>query len=229
MPKFRRYDEEDEANEQQTEIEGSLYRYPSESSSSEEPNNRREKRALKHEPQNNAQLLRETKHTIARLRTLMHVSNTLVLLFSILVIVLYFTTPWFDGVKLQQKRLECKRAEGSFVAFEDCYGVCHDDAESKDCRPLHELLDPTHTGTLEGACNSEGMSSKGGRKGCGSKCGISECCWSREDGGNCSEEYEDMCRIFLPCAVYYVDPESFGMGVGPVIIAGTGVDGAVNP
>jgi len=182
--------------------------------------------------------LSELKQKILRLKKVMHISNILVLSSAIIIILLYFDTSLFDGVKFQDMMKSCARVEVDFQSFEECSKACStescpdiksDDGREQqftvdcekysDCAPLHQILSAKHNAELEDACSQENISSsKEGMSNCGNKCKISECCWKLEPGEDCWEDHEQLCTNFLPCAIYYTDPSAFGMGIGPVIL-----------
>jgi len=184
--------------------------------------------------------LSELRQNILRLKKVMHTSNVLVLSSAIIIIILYFKTSLFDHVKLRDMMKFCAHVEVDFNSLEECskacstdYMCCLDDSCStvngndspvdckkySDCAPLYQLLSPKHNAELEDACSQEIISSsKEGMINCGNKCEISECCWEVEPGEGCWEEHEQLCSNFLPCAIYYTDPSTFGMGIGPVVI-----------
>lgn len=183
----------------------------------------------------------EMRQHILYLKRSMYISNAFVLSFAFVIILLYFTTSVFDGVKLRDKLKSCARAELELRDFETCSEVCSDymccfddscsddgnegkvdcDSGHFDCEPLNHLLSPKRSVELEDVCSQERLSSsKDNRKKCGEKCKISECCWTDELEENCMSDQTKLCNVYLPCAIYYVNQQQFGMGIGPVIFGG---------
>lgn len=187
----------------------------------------------------------EMRQQILFLKRSMYMSNAFVLSFALIIILLYFTTSTFDGVKMRDKLKTCAHAELDLRDFETCSEICSDhlccfddscaddstgdqvDCDAGpyfDCEPLNHLLSPARNVELKEVCSEERISSsKENKKECAEKCKISECCWKDALDENCMSDQTQLCAIYLPCAIYYVNQfgmgvGSVGMGIGPVII-----------
>lgn len=191
----------------------------------------------------------EMRQKIRYLKKIMYFSNASVLSFAVIVLLLYFFSHAFDGVKIRDRTNSCARAGVEPHAFEECSDVCDDHLccfddsclddddgggvaarfnecdRYSNCKPLYHLTSPEQHLDLENSCSQEHISSsEENMKECGEKCKISECCW--KDQENCMGNHTKLCSVYLPCAIYYVNTLKFGMGIGPVIIEGGAVDKA---
>jgi len=190
--------------------------------------------------------LTKLKNRILCLKKTVHASNAILLSFAALVFLTYLYTPLFDGMKDRDALRSCARAEIRFQAFQQCAAYCSPSDGDGDgvnpvtidpdpsCGPIATILSEARTVELEGVCSQEALLSTGGGGDgggvlgggtveCGKRCRISKCCWKRGLGG-CAEKQRKMCDVYLPCAILYVDPMEFGMGIGPVIYEGVGVE-----